>query len=128
MSEVLERFLRYVRIDTESDRDSQTYPSSAKQLDLLRLLAEELRQIGLSDVKMDQYGYVTATLDATTSAPAPVIGFLAHVDTSPASAGKTFGRSWLKTTTRGYRPERGEQIVLSPQRFPDLLKYRGKTW
>ena len=88
MSAVLERFLRYVKIDTESDRDSETYPSSAKQLDLLRLLADELRQIGLSEVRMDQYGYVTATLEATASAPAPVIGFLAHVDTSPDFSGK----------------------------------------
>ena len=128
MSEVLDRFLRYVKIDTESDRDSQTYPSSAKQLDLLRLLAEELRQIGLSDVKMDQYGYVTATLDATTSAPAPVIGFLAHVDTSPDFSGKD-GRPQLVENYDGgdIVLNAAEQIVLSPQRFPDLLKYRGES-
>ena len=128
MSEVLERFLRYVRIDTESDRDSQTYPSSAKQLDLLRLLTEELRQIGLSDVKMDQYGYVTATLDATTSAPAPVIGFLAHVDTSPDFSGKDVRPQLVENYDGGdIVLNAAEQIVLSPQRFPDLLKYCGES-
>ncbi len=128
MSEVLDRFLRYVKIDTESDRDSQTYPSSAKQLDLLRLLAEELRQIGLSDVKMDQYGYVTATLDATTSAPAPVIGFLAHVDTSPDFSGKDVRPQLVENYDGGdIVLNAAEQIVLSPQRFPDLLKYRGEN-
>lgn len=128
MSEVLERFLRYVRIDTESDRDSQTYPSSAKQLDLLRLLTEELRQIGLSDVKMDQYGYVTATLEATTSAPAPVIGFLAHVDTSPDFSGKDVRPQLVENYDGGdIVLNAAEQIVLSPQRFPDLLKYRGEN-
>jgi len=128
MSEVLERFLRYVRIDTESDRDSETYPSSAKQLDLLRLLAEELRQIGLSDARMDQYGYVTATLEATTRAPAPVIGFLAHVDTSPDFSGKDV-RPQLVENYDGsdILLNEAEQIVLSPQRFPDLLKYRGES-
>ncbi len=128
MSEVLDRFLRYVKMDTESDRDSQTYPSSAKQLDLLRLLAEELRQIGLSDVKMDQYGYVTATLDATTSAPAPVIGFLAHVDTSPDFSGKDVRPQLVENYDGGdIVLNAAEQIVLSPQRFPDLLKYRGEN-
>ncbi|NMC16565.1 MAG: peptidase T [Chloroflexi bacterium] len=128
MSEVLDRFLRYVKMDTESDRDSQTYPSSAKQLDLLRLLAEELRQIGLSDVRMDQYGYVTATLDATTSAPAPVIGFLAHVDTSPDFSGKDVRPQLVENYDGGdIVLNAAEQIVLSPQRFPDLLKYRGES-
>lgn len=87
-SPVLERFLRYVQIDTQSDESSTTYPSTAKQLDLLRLLAGELRAAGASDVAMDAYGYVTATVPATTSRiGAPTIGFIAHVDTSPEMAG-----------------------------------------
>ncbi len=128
MSAVLERFLRYVKIDTESDRDSETYPSSAKQLDLLRLLADELRQIGLSEVRMDQYGYVTATLEATASAPAPVIGFLAHVDTSPDFSGKDVKPQVVENYDGGdIVLNAAEKLFLSPQRFPDLLKYRGES-
>ena len=128
MSAVLERFLRYVKIDTESDRDSETYPSSAKQLDLLRLLADELRQIGLSEVRMDQYGYVTATLEATTKTPAPVIGFLAHVDTSPDFSGKDVKPQVVENYDGGdIVLNAAEKLVLSPQRFPDLLKYRGES-
>jgi len=128
MSAVLERFLRYVKIDTESDRDSETYPSSAKQLDLLRLLADELRQIGLSEVRMDQYGYVTATLEATTKTPAPVIGFLAHVDTSPDFSGKDVKPQVVENYDGGdIILNAAEKLVLSPQRFPDLLKYRGES-
>jgi len=128
MSAVLERFLRYVKIDTESERDSKTYPSSAKQLDFLRLLADELRQIGLSEVNMDQFGYVTATLEATTNAPAPVIGFIAHVDTSPDFCGKDVKPQIVENYDGGdIILNAAEQIVLSPRRFPDLLKYRGET-
>jgi tripeptide aminopeptidase len=120
--------LRYVKIDTESARDSETYPSTAKQLDLLRLLAEELRQIGLRDVIMDQYGYVTATLEATSSAPAPVIGFLAHVDTSPDFNGKDVRPRLVENYDGGdILLNAEENIVLSQQRFPDLLKYRGES-
>jgi len=85
---VLERFLRYVRYDTQSDERSTTYPSTATQLVLLHDLAGELREIGLRDAAIDQYGYVTATIPATTAKPGvPTIGFIAHVDTSPEMPG-----------------------------------------
>ena len=85
---VLEKFLRYVRMDTQSDESSTTYPSTAKQLDLLRLLVEELKAIGLKDAAMDEHGYVFATIPATTKkTKVPVIGFIAHVDTSPEMPG-----------------------------------------
>lgn len=88
MPAVLERFLRYVRIDTQSDDDSTTYPSTAKQLVLLRALVSELQAIGLTDATIDQYGYVTATIPATTTkSGVPTIGFIAHVDTSPEMPG-----------------------------------------
>ena len=67
-----ERFLRYVRIDTQSDEDSTSYPSTAKQLDLLRLLAGELEELGLDDVSLDENGYVTATLRSTVAGTVPV--------------------------------------------------------
>ena len=88
MSTVLERFLRYVRYDTQSDEQSTTYPSTQKQLVLLRDLAAELEALGLSDAVVDEYGYVMATIPATTEKPdVPTIGFIAHVDTSPEMSG-----------------------------------------
>jgi len=87
MSAVLERFLRYVRYDTQADENSTTYPSTSKQLVLLRDLADELRALGLQDAAMDSHGYVTATIPATSAKEVPVIGFIAHVDTSPEMSG-----------------------------------------
>ena len=88
MTDVLERFLRYVKIDTQSAYNSETYPSTLKQLDLARLLEQELRELGLEEVKLDQYGYVTAILPANIDKPVATIGFIAHMDTSPAASGK----------------------------------------
>ena len=82
---MLDRFLRYVRIDTQSQEGATTTPSTAKQLDLSRMLAAELREIGLEDVELSEHGYVYATLPGTPGAP--VIGLVAHVDTSPESPG-----------------------------------------
>ena len=88
MSDVLERFLRYVQFDTQSDERSTTYPSTEKQLVLLRALAGELRDAGLADAAVDRYGYVTATIPATSpKIDVPTIGFIAHVDTSPEMSG-----------------------------------------
>jgi tripeptide aminopeptidase len=86
---VLERFLRYVQIDTQSNEESESYPSTAKQFDLLRPLVEELKAIGLADAAIDEWGYVTATIPATTKkTEVPVIGLIAHVDTSPEMPGE----------------------------------------
>ena len=87
MSAVLERLLRYVQYDTQSDDTSPTYPSTAKQRVLLEALRDELQQMGLTDVSMDEYGYVMATVPATSSHAVPTIGFIAHVDTSPEMSG-----------------------------------------
>lgn len=85
---VLERFLLYVVIDTQSSENSTTYPSTEKQYDLLRLLEAELRAMGLRDVEIDEHGYVFATIPATTAKThVPVVGFIAHVDTSPEVTG-----------------------------------------
>lgn len=89
MSPVLQRFLRYVRCDTQSSEQSDTYPSTEGQLVLLRDLVEELRGVGLTDAAMDAHGYVMATIPSTTAKPnVPVIGFIAHVDTSPEMPGR----------------------------------------
>ena len=88
MDTVLDRFLRYVRYDTQSDEQSTTYPSTGRQLVLLRDLAAELKGVGLADASIDEFGYVTATIPATTSKRnVPTIGFIAHVDTSPEMPG-----------------------------------------
>src|SRR5215203_1550237 len=87
-SPVLDRFLRYVTYDTQSREGATTYPSTSSQLVLLRDLVAELRAIGVADAAMDEHGYVMATIPANTSKPAvPVIGFIAHVDTSPEMSG-----------------------------------------
>ena len=84
---VEERFLRYVRVDTQSDPESPTQPSTAKQLDLSRILIEELQQIGIADAQLDEYGYVYATIPSNSEKNVPVICLCAHVDTSPDSSG-----------------------------------------
>ena len=102
----LERFLRYVAYDTQSDENSETYPSTAKQIALLDRLVEELRAIGLKDAERDAHGYVFATVPATTrKADVPVVGFIAHVDTSPEADGANV----KPIIHRGWQ---GEDIVL----------------
>ncbi len=97
----VDRFLKYVKIDTQSNEDSTTFPSDPKQLELSKLLVDELKQAGLSDVIMDDYGYVMATLPANTTKDVPVIGFIAHVDTSPAVTGKDVNPQIVKNYQGG---------------------------
>src|SRR6266498_4465096 len=84
---VTERFLQYVRIDTQSDPQSLSIPSTEKQKDLSRVLVEELQQIGISDAHLDEWGYVYATIPSNTNKKVPVICFCSHVDTAPDSPG-----------------------------------------
>jgi len=102
---VLERFLRYVRIDTQSDASSPTCPSTDKQKDLGRLLAQELRDLGLADAHLDEHGYVYATIPANTDKTIPVICFCSHMDTSPDCTGKNVKPQIVKNY-------RGGDIVL----------------
>ena len=85
---VTERFLRYVVIDTQSDPSSPTCPSTPKQKDLGRVLAAELKEIGVADAHLDEHGYVYATIPANTTKKVPVICFCSHMDTSPDCTGK----------------------------------------
>src|SRR5580704_16518353 len=84
---LLDRFCRYVRIHTEAIENSGTYPSSPGQLELGRMLLQELKDLGLKDAKQSEFGIVTATVPSTVSHPAPVIALLAHLDTSPETTG-----------------------------------------
>ena len=85
---LLERFLRYVRVHTTADDEAETYPSSPGQLELGRMLVEELQQIGLTDAAQDEHGLVTATIPATTDKRIPVVAFNSHIDTSPETTGE----------------------------------------
>lgn len=97
----VERFLKYVKYDTQSDEESTTFPSDPKQLELSKDLVIELKEIGLEDAHMDENGYVIATLHANTIKDVPVIGFIAHVDTSPAVSGKNVNPQIVKNYQGG---------------------------
>ncbi len=127
MFDSLERFLRYVRIDTQSAMDAEVYPSTAKQLDLARILVEELIELGMDEVKLDEYGYVTATLPANIETSAPVVGFLAHMDTSPSASGADVKPRLIENYDGQDIVLNAEKnILLSPRDFPQLLEYKGK--
>lgn len=127
MSNVLERFLSYVKIDTESVEDVVCFPSSEKQKDLGNLLVEELKAIGITDAMMDQNGYVYGTIPATTERTLPIIGFIAHMDTAPAMSGKNVNPGIVKNYDGSDIILNEEKnIVLSPSVDKDLLDYVGK--
>ena len=105
---IYQRFVRYAKVDTQSDDKSRTFPSTKKQLVLLKMLAAELKAIGAKKVKMDKYGYVTAEVPATVKGRKPVIGLLAHVDTATSAEhcgtcdyALTYALLELLTGTRG---------------------------
>lgn len=127
MDKVVERFLRYAQIDTESDPDSETCPSTEKQLDLAKVLVEELRNIGLSDVSLDENGYVMATLPVNVDRKIKTIGFIAHMDTSPDMSGKDVRPTLVEYQGGAIVLNREENIVLSPSEFPDIKDYVGET-
>jgi tripeptide aminopeptidase len=123
--DALERFLRYVRIDTQAEYGSETYPSTAKQLELSRLLADELRGIGLEDVELTEHGYVFATLPGTAPG-APTVGLMAHVDTTPDVTGA--GVSPIVHRAYDGSPIQlpGDPTqVLDPQESPELAERVG---
>lgn len=127
MSNVLERFLSYVKIDTESVEDVACFPSSEKQKELGNLLVEELKAIGITDAMMDQNGYVYGTIPATTERTLPIIGFIAHMDTAPAMSGKNVNPGIVKNYDGSDIILNEEKnIVLSPSVDKDLLDYVGK--
>lgn len=128
MQQIKDRFLRYVGIDTQSDPESQSTPSTEKQWELARLLAEELREIGMEDVSLDENAYVMATLPSNVDHEVPTIGFIAHFDTSPDYSAEHVNPQLHEN----YQGEdlvlnHKENIVLSPSYFEDLLLYRGQT-
>jgi tripeptide aminopeptidase len=119
-----ERFLRYVRIDTQSDADSDSYPSTAKQLDLLRLLADELRELGLDDASIDEHGYVTATLPSTVQRETPTIAFFAHVDTAREVTGANVSPQRIRYEG-GDIPLGSSASTIRPAESPELVHHVG---
>jgi tripeptide aminopeptidase len=119
-----ERFLRYVRIDTQSDEESETYPSTAKQLDLLRLLRDELEEIGLADAAIDEHGYVTATLPANVEHEVPTFALFAHVDTAREVTGAGVSPQRLRYEG-GEIPLGDSGQVIRPAESPELENHVG---
>lgn len=127
MTNVVEKFLRYVKIDTQSLMDQPTFPSTQKQLTLANLLVAELKQMGLEEVTLDENGYVMATLPATTDRLLPVIGLIAHMDTSQDFSGANVKPQFVQNYDGGEIVLNAEEkIVLSPAEFPELLDYVGQ--
>jgi tripeptide aminopeptidase len=128
MQHIIDRFIGYVTVDTESDPESNTTPSTAKQWDLANKLVEELKQIGLSDVSIDDKSYVMATLPSNLDYEVPTIGFVSHFDTTPDFTGKDVKPQIIKNYDGGDIVLNEEKnIILSPSYFKDLLLYKGQT-
>jgi tripeptide aminopeptidase len=125
---VLERFLKYISIDTKSDEDSETCPSSAKQFDLAKVIVEELKQIGLTDISLDENCYIMGTLPSNINKEVPVIGFIAHMDTSPDMSGADVKPQIIEDYDGGdIILNRSLNLTLSPSEFPEMLQYKGNT-
>lgn len=125
---ITKRFISYVTIDTESDPNSQTTPSSKKQWDLANKLFEELKSIGMSDVSIDDNAYLMATLPSNIKAKVPTIGFISHFDTSPDFTGANVNPQIIENYNgKDIVLNAEKDIVLSPDYFDDLLKYKGQT-
>ena len=128
MENVADRFLRYVRIDTQSQEDTDVVPSTLKQWDLARILVEELQVLGLKDVTLDEHAYVTAALPANYNRKVPVIGLVAHMDTSPETTAEHVRPIVISNYDGSDIHYQGDpNLLLSPRDFPELLNYRGQT-
>lgn len=127
MEKILDRFLRYVSVDTQSDENSESQPSSAKELDLLRMLRDELTAMGVEST-LDEYGYVMATLPSNIDRKVPAVGFIAHVDTSPDASGANVRPQIIENYDGGDIALKGVPgLFLKPSEFPELLAHKGET-
>ncbi|MDY0200730.1 MAG: peptidase T [Tenuifilaceae bacterium] len=126
---LIERFLRYIKIDTQADDTvSDIFPSTKKQLDLSNLLVKELKELGLKDANIDEYGYVMATVPSNIDKKIPTIGFLAHVDTAPDMSGKDVKPRFIENYDGSeIILDKDLNVTLSPKEFPELIDYKGQT-
>ena len=125
---LIERFIRYIKVETTSDPKSGLHPSTPSQLEFAKQLAAELIEIGLSDVSVDDNAYVMATLPSNIEKKVPVVGFIAHVDASPDFSGKNIQARFVENYDGGKITLNNDLgIELDPEVFPELLKYKGQT-
>ena len=127
MEKILDRFLRYVKVDTQSNEDSQTQPSTSKQLNLLKLLCKELNDMGV-EATLDEFGYVMGRIPANVPGEHPAIGFIAHVDTAPDASGENVKPQIIKDYDGSAIELKGVPgLKLDPVAFPELLAHKGET-
>lgn len=130
MESVIDKFLRYISVETTSDPDSETQPSTPSQVEFMKILVKELEQMGVKDVSLDEFGYVMASIPSNLNngETAPKLGFIAHVDTSPDAPGKDIKPQFFHNYDGGEIVINKEKnLVLSPIEFPELKKYIGQT-
>lgn len=133
MESALDKFIRYAKIDTQSDENATTYPSTQKQFDLLNLLVKELKELGMQDVEIDQYGYVMATLPSNLPSShkaygkVPRIGFVAHVDTSPSASGRDVKPQVMVYNGGDIVLPGNPSVVITEAENPELKRNIGKT-
>ena len=128
MESVKDKFLRYVAVDTMSDPDSPTQPSTNKQFVLLELLKKELIEMGIKEVDVDKYGYLMATIPSNIEKDAPAIGFIAHVDSSPDAPGNNIKPNIFENYQGGdLLINKEKDIWLKVSDFPEIEKYIGQT-
>lgn len=128
MEKILDKFLRYVALDTTSDPESPTQPSTQKQLELSKLLVKELQELGIADATLDKDGYVMATIEANCDCDIPTIGFIAHVDTAPDVSGANIKPQIISNYDGGdilLSKESG--LSLKVEEFPEMVQYKGQT-
>ena len=126
MEKITDKFLRYVSYDTQSDENSDSQPSTFKQLVLLRQLVDELKALGIENASIDKDGYVMASIDSNVEGEVPAIGFIAHVDTSPDAPGDNIHPKFVENYDGSDIPL-GDGRVLTVAEFPELLRYKGQT-
>lgn len=126
MEKVTERFIRYAKEYTTSDPGSETYPSTDRQIVFMKKLTDELWEIGCSEVKLDKFGYVMATIPANGVENAPVVGFIAHVDTSPDFSGENVQPQIIERYN-GKQVQLKDGVTIHPDEFPEILQYKGQT-
>ena len=127
MEQLIDRFLRYVSVDTQSNPESESQPSAAKELDLLMMLKDELEAMGV-EAKLDEYGYVMATIPSNCGKDVPAVGFIAHVDTAPDASGKDIKPQIIKDYDGGDIALKGvEGLYLKVEDFPEMKDYEGQT-
>lgn len=125
--DILDRFLKYISIDTQSDENSETTPSTEKQFNLAKVLVEEMTEMGLQDISLDENGYIMGTLPANTDKKVPVIGFVSHMDTSPDMPGDASTACLIENYQGEHVVLNEEGLTLSPNDFPEMLDYIGQT-